>query len=70
MIHHATNTGGKNIILDKEAQGYVENLDQMGECPIISYQHIQGLTGLNEKQEFNKLLRYTKTTHCMLTQMI
>ena len=54
MIRHATNTGRKNITLDKEAQKHIENLDQMGECPIISYQHIQGEAGLNEKQEFKR----------------
>ena len=41
MIRHATETKRENVALDKELQQNIENFNQMGECPIISYQHIQ-----------------------------
>ena len=46
-----------NVALDKESQHNIEKFDQIGECPIISYKHIQEWNGLNDKQEFKNGLK-------------
>ena len=52
MIRHTTEKKRENVALNKEQQQNIENVDQMGECPIIFYKYIQESNGLNDNQEF------------------
>eukprot|EP00957_Ditylum_brightwellii_P121544 9270071-Ditylum_brightwellii.AAC.1 len=54
MIHHATETKRENGVPDKDTSKFIGNANQKGKYPIIPYQHIQKISGLNKKQEFKR----------------